>query len=107
MTDEVDQDEAANQRAATPEAVLRQVVRATQAQLAAILVDLEQQPDAPFADREWAFFQTLATALQSYADATRRASQGRDDGRPQRDLERTDPDPNPLWWLGNPTPKDE
>jgi hypothetical protein len=107
VTNDIDQDDATNRPAMdAPEARLRQVVRATQAQLAAILVDLEQQPDAPFIDREWAFFQTLATALQSYADASRRASQGRDGGRPHRAAAETDPDATPLWWLEEPTPED-
>ena len=106
MTNDVDQDDAANRPAAdTPDAVLRQVVRATQAQLTAILVDLDQQPEAPFTDREWAFFQTLATALQSYADATRRASHRTDAGGPNQDAAATNRDPSPMWWLGDPTPK--
>jgi hypothetical protein len=107
MTDDADPDDPANRPPAdTPEARLRQVVRATQAQLAAMLVDLEQQPDAPFVDREWAFFQTLATALQSYADATRRASHRPDALRSHGDAEETNLAPNPLWWLGEPTPED-
>jgi hypothetical protein len=107
MTDDAEQHDATNRRATDgPPAVLRQIVRATQAPLTAILVDLEQQPDAPFADREWAFFQTLATALLSYADATRHASHQMDDMRPPRDPRGTDPKTNPLWWLGEPTPED-
>jgi hypothetical protein len=107
MNDDVDQDDAANRPGLEmPEVVLRQVVRSTQVQLTAILVDLEQQPEAPFADREWAFFQTLATARQSYADATRPAAHRPDDGRAQRDPGGTDPDLNPLWWLRDPTPED-